>query len=135
VRWPGHVQAGRVDAKSVLAGVDWLPTLCAVADAKYDGKDLVGENVLDIWTGKERDRKNDLFWRTSNPKATAVMLRGNWKFHLERKGPPELYDLATDPGERKNLASQQPALVRELTAAINRWTSTLPKTYLGNDKN
>ena len=134
VRWPNHVHAGRVDAKSVLAGVDWLPTLATVAGAKYDEKDLVGENVLDIWKGKERDRKNDLFWRVPNPKATAVMLRGNWKFHLERKGPPELYDLATDPGERKNLAAQHPALVRDLTAAVNRWTATLPKTYVGNDK-
>jgi arylsulfatase A-like enzyme len=134
VRWPGRVEAGRVDATSVLAGVDWLPTLCAIAGAKYDAKDLVGEDVSDIWLGKERSRTRDLFWRTPNPKATAVMRRGDWKLHLIRKGAPELYDLATDPSELKNVAAEHPAVVRELSAALNRWTAALPQDYVGVDK-
>ncbi len=127
----GRVQAGRVDEKSVLAGVDWLPTLCSITGAKRADKGLVGEDVSDIWLGKERERKTDRFWRTSNPRATPVILRGNWKMHLMRKGPVEQYDLARDPGERANVAERHPAVVRELTAARNRWTATLPKSYAG----
>ena len=31
VRWPGHVPAGRIDDESVVAGVDFLPTICKLA--------------------------------------------------------------------------------------------------------
>ncbi|MEM8736135.1 MAG: sulfatase-like hydrolase/transferase, partial [Planctomycetota bacterium] len=30
IRWPGHVSPGRVDNRSVLSGLDWLPTLCSI---------------------------------------------------------------------------------------------------------
>ena len=33
VRWPGHVLAGRTDERSVISGVDWLPTLSAITGA------------------------------------------------------------------------------------------------------
>ena len=88
VRWPGHVQAGRVDGKSVLAGVDWLPTLSKIAGGKIDASKFDGEDVSDIWLGKERPRQKDLFWRTFAPKGQPVMLRGAWKMHMQRKGPP-----------------------------------------------
>jgi N-acetylgalactosamine-6-sulfatase len=54
VRWPGHVPAGKVDDTSIVAGVDWLPTVCSLAgvklpgDLKPDGEDmsaaLLGKN-------------------------------------------------------------------------------------------
>ena len=31
VRWPGHVPAGRVDDRTVIAGTDLFPSLCAIA--------------------------------------------------------------------------------------------------------
>jgi arylsulfatase A-like enzyme len=133
VRWPGHVQAGRVDGKSVLAGVDWLPTLSKIAGAKIDPSKFDGEDVSDIWLGKERPREKDLFWRTFAPKGQPVMLRGSWKMHQQRKGPPELYDLSSDPGERNNVADKNPAIVRDLSAALRRWADSLPKTYIGAD--
>ena len=35
VRWPGHVPAGRIDDTSVVAGCDFLPTLCKLAGARF----------------------------------------------------------------------------------------------------
>ena len=61
------------------------------------------------------------------------MLRGSWKLHPQRQGPPELYDLRTDPGQLTNVADRHPEVVRELSAALNRWTATLPKSYIGAD--
>lgn len=135
VRWPGHVKAGRVDGTSVLAGVDWLPTLSRIAGIKIDPDKFGGEDVSDIWLGKERPRGKDLFWRTfGGPKATPVILRGSWKLHQNPKAPTELYNLARDPGQRTNVAAQHPDVVRELTTSLNRWTATLPKKYIGEDK-
>ena len=133
IRWPGHVQAGRVDGTSVLAGVDYLPTLAKIARAKIDASKFDGEDVSDIWLGKERPRSKDLFWRTFAPKNAPVMLRGSMKLHFVRKGAAELYDLSKDPGQRTNIAAQNPTVVRDLTAAVIRWQSTLPKTYVGSD--
>jgi len=49
-----------------------------------------------------------------------------------RKQDWELYDLATDPGERNDIAEQAPATVEELAAAYDRWwNEVLP--YLGDD--
>ena len=37
------------------------------------------------------------------------------------KAEPELYDLATDIGESKNLAAEKPEVVKELVSAIAEW--------------
>jgi uncharacterized sulfatase len=39
----------------------------------------------------------------------------------ERNAPPELYDLAKDPGETNNIAPGEPGRVRYLRKQINRW--------------
>jgi N-acetylgalactosamine-6-sulfatase len=142
VRWPGHVTAGREDERSVLHGVDWLPTLVRLAGGKIDPKDakgLVGEDVSDVWLGKERPRTTDLFWKVNGDKKPTALRRGDWKFYVpgtkKSKGSVmELYDLAKDPSETTNLASHHPKLVRELTVVVERWKATLPKRYLGSEK-
>lgn len=142
VRWPGRVVAGRVDEKSVLHGVDWLPTLVRLAGGKIDPKDaqgLVGEDVSDVWLGKARPRTTDLFWKVNGDKKPTALRRGDWKFYVpgtkKSKGPVvELFDLAKDPSETTNLAGRHPELVRDFTAVVARWKATLPKRYLGSEK-
>jgi arylsulfatase A-like enzyme len=44
-----------------------------------------------------------------------ALRRGNWKYHLDpTSGAQRLYDLATDPGEARDLAAERPELVRAL---------------------
>jgi len=54
--------------------------------------------------------------------------RGDWKLivGLERDhplyaGPPQLYDLAGDPGETRDVAAEHPERVAELTALLDPW--------------
>jgi arylsulfatase A-like enzyme len=47
------------------------------------------------------------------------------------RGEVELFDLAGDPGETKNLAADQPAVVRQLRASLE--TETVPGTKSGKD--
>ncbi len=119
VRWPGHVPAGRVDTQSVLAGVDWLPTLCALTGATRKPGPVDGEDVSDVWLGTTRARKTDLMWRTSVPVATPVIRRGDWKLHLpaRKRGEVELYDMAKDPGERER-RGREPGGREGLSAAV-----------------
>lgn len=132
IRWPGHVPAGRVDEKSVICGIDWLPTLCRIAGAKLPSNDFDGEDVSDIWLGKSRSRTKPLFWKTSNVRSEVAMLDGQWKLIVPggRRGETELYDLANDPGESRNLAAQRPDLVKSLGNKVQQWNAALPREYV-----
>jgi arylsulfatase A-like enzyme len=129
IRWPGRVAAGRVDKTSVIAGVDWLPTLCAIGGVKIDARAFDGEDVSDVWLGKSRPRRNDLFWKASNPRSPVTIRRGRWKLYQARRGEPELYDLSKDPGERANVAARHPAVVKDLSSRLRRWNNGLPSSY------
>ena len=45
-----------------------------------------------------------------------------------------LYDLAKDPGEKRNLVKEKPQVVRRLASQINDWIETLPKEYTKPNK-
>jgi hypothetical protein len=56
--------------------------------------------------------------------------RGNWKLVRLGKAAPELYDLAADIGESKNVAAKHPQVVQELVTAIAEWEKgTIAPTF------
>ncbi|TWT68668.1 Arylsulfatase [Crateriforma conspicua] len=131
IRWPGKVQAGRVDSANIASFVDWLPTLCSIAGIKELPSQLDGEDISDIWFGADRQRTKPLFWRTSSTGSTPAMRVDNWKLHLPRKqrGGPELYDLSVDPSERNNIAETHPEVVASLGKSLQAWVAELPAEY------
>ena len=134
VRWPGHVPAGRTDEQSVISGVDWLPTLCAIAGVEVDAADFDGEDVSAAWLGKAPHvRTKPLFWKVSSPGSESYIREAQWKLrHPTRKnnGEVELYDIVADPAESKNVATQHPDVVERLSAKVNAWVARLPKEYV-----
>jgi arylsulfatase A-like enzyme len=119
-----------VDTATVTAGVDWLPTLCTLTGAAFDASKLVGEDVSDIWLGAERPRTKDLFWKISRPKSPVAMRRGPWKLYMAPGEAADLYDMTKDPGERKNVAAANAAVVAELSRVAKQWNATLPAKYV-----
>mgnify|MGYP001193924897 FL=1 len=136
VRWPDHVPAGRVNETSVISFIDWLPTICKLTGTKNTAPNLDGENVSDIWLGAKRTRTKPLFWRVGNVNARPAVRIGDWKYyHYNNKQTgPMLYNLAKDPGEKRNLVKENPQVVRRLTNQINDWIATLPKEYTKPNK-
>ena len=133
VRWPGRVPAGRVDEASVLSGADWLPTVCALAGASGVPADLDGEDASRAWLGGTFTRTKPLLWKTSALNSPSAIRVENWKLHHPtnpKRGGVELYDLAADPGETRNLAAKHPDVVKRLSATVTAWTATLPKEYV-----
>src|SRR5262249_12892387 len=132
LRWPGHVPAGRVNQTAVLGGIDWLPTLCALAGAAIDGQDFDGEDVSAVWLGKERERTKPLFWKVNNVRSDVAVRDGQWKLFVptRKAGEVELYDLSVDWPESKNVAAQHPEVVKALGARVEKWKATLPKEYV-----
>jgi arylsulfatase A len=116
--WPGAIPAGTETAE-VCGMIDVLPTLATLAGAEtprdrtIDGRDL-GPLLL----GREGAKGHETwpYWR--GLKLEAVR-KGPYKLHLA-KG--ELYDLAADPGESKDLSKDRPdvaASLRALTAMVD----------------
>ena len=134
VNWPGRIEPGTTN-DGLLQSVDWYPTLlsmCGVerpAGLQLDGLDqtptLLGE-------GPVRDRLFCHFPHGSRAQAANIVgllpgtyvRRGDWKlirFHADNDDGSdrfELYNLADDLGESKNLAAQRPELVAELNGLI-----------------
>lgn len=121
VSWPAKIKPGKYE-QPVIA-LDFLPTSLAAADsADLTPKNLDGVNLLPFLSGEKTSAPHDtLFWRTGGPGGNNAIRRGTMKLVRLGKAGPELYDLATDIGESKNLAAEKPAVVQELVAAIADW--------------
>lgn len=138
--WDGRIPAGSA-VNEPLHIVDWYPTLLKLAGAALtqplplDGKDAWDT----IAAGKPSPHTDILLNTTPNNGAIRV---GNWKLVLNgqrnvteeaenapaRKGKAkgdketvELFNLADDPGEQKNLAEQHPDKVKELRARLEQY--------------
>ncbi len=131
VRWPGHVAANVANEKSIVSGVDWLPTLCGIAGVKVDAADFDGEDVSAAWRGLDWSRTKPLVWKLNNVRSETVIRDGQWKLFEpgRKKGEVELYNIVTDAAENQNLASTHPQVVMQLRAKIATWNATLPQEY------
>jgi N-acetylgalactosamine-6-sulfatase len=137
VSWPGHVPAGRIEDDAILAGVDWLPTVCHLAGAAIPADHrLDGENASDVLLGTSRPRKAPLAWEwrfriAGEPFHHSPILAirdGRWKLLLNPdRSRVELYDIPRDPTELSNQAQHQPEVVERLSAQALAWQKELPE--------
>jgi arylsulfatase A-like enzyme len=140
-RWPGRVMPGRVDEETVIAGVDWMPTLCALAGAKIpEGAAMDGEEMSGALLGKAVERKKALFWeygrnekffgypRQAGQRSPNVAMReGKWKLLVNSDGTgAELYDVVGDPSESGNVAGMNPGVAGAMKERALGWRRGLP---------
>ncbi|MCP4814975.1 MAG: sulfatase-like hydrolase/transferase, partial [Planctomycetaceae bacterium] len=114
-RWPGRIEAGSTSSHP-SAFWDFLPTACELAGVAVP-QDIDGISYRATLLGLEGQQRHEyLYWQAGsqqNPAKIAIR-QGNWKGVKVGVGKPfELYDLATDIGEQKNLAKMHPAIVEQ----------------------
>ncbi len=127
-RWPGKIPPGSVCAQPNIT-MDWTATTLEVARAKPQAA-LDGIDLMPMLMNQKEVRERTLFWRLPRPEAKygqRAVRRGNWKYIFDRECDL-LFDLANDPGERNNLARNEPNRVAESRAALDEWEKTLPAT-------
>jgi arylsulfatase A-like enzyme len=127
VQWLGKISPGSVCSQPMIT-MDLTATILNVASAKSQAA-LDGIDVMPMLMGKQQVADRTLFWRLPRPDAKygqRAARRGNWKYVYDRECDL-LFDLASDPGERNNLARNEPNVVAELKAALDEWEKTLPK--------
>jgi uncharacterized sulfatase len=126
LRQPGRVKAER--RADLASTIDLAPTILRAAglppDPRMTGLDLLAPGPL------RRDAVyGDLYVHTAvdvdRPSLNLThrwVRKGDWKLILPKDASaPELYDVARDPHEERNLAAAEPARVRELSSLLDAW--------------
>ncbi|MCL6502974.1 MAG: sulfatase-like hydrolase/transferase [Pirellulales bacterium] len=124
VRWKGRIAAGG-ETHVPVHMMDLFPTLLAAAGIQRSDLALDGIDLLPLWLYGERPPERTLFWewRSEGYQQLAAM-RGDLKLVICGGQPPELYNVETDPGERRSLHAEYPELTAELRAALDAWLAT-----------
>jgi len=125
LHWPQGGYKTRSDVNELTASIDFMPTLldlCGVDKGaeRCDGKSLVplmSESSEKInWPDRvlvtdSQRLVNPIKWKSS------CCMKKKWRL-INGK---ELYDLATDPEERWNIAAEHPQLVMEMREGYEDW--------------
>lgn len=128
--WPGTIAPGRV-VQDLASELDLFATCIELAggrlpaDRPYDSHSLVP-----LFRSTGSGSRNEVFYYYDN-QLTAVR-QGPWKLHQktieaasgqtksQTQSPPLLFNLATDPSERFNVALEHPDVVERLMKVIER---------------
>lgn len=121
MQWKAKLAGGKVETRPVI-NLDVVPTVVAAAGGKIDPASKIdGVDLLPFLTGSNEARPHEsLFWRFGPQWAVR---HGDWKLVVSRSGSgaPELYNLASDLSESKDLAKAEPAKVAELQKLYDGW--------------
>jgi arylsulfatase A-like enzyme len=146
ITWPDGLPAGTV-YKDPSSALDLLPTFLAASNTKplperaplshEDKKNFQkytksygsfdGINLLPALKGESKAPERLLFWRLQGQ---AAVLKGEHKLINTTHRPAELFSPANDPGEQRNLSSNQSETYKDLFKELGKWQSTLPTVPL-----
>jgi len=111
--WPGKLAPRK--STTPMHGVDWLPTIAGLvgyrpaSDPRWDGM-----NQWPMLAGGKDDARDRAIYICFGAKRGQALRCGDWKLIQRTGAPPELFDIANDPYEQRNLADGRPDKVDEL---------------------
>jgi arylsulfatase A-like enzyme len=119
VRWPGRVVAGS-ESDRVSGFEDWMPTLLDVVGAAGDvPASADGISLLPTLLGQPQQERPYLYREFSGYGGQQSIRVGPWKAIRQNMSrgnlDVQLYHIPTDIGEQKDVASENPQVVAELT--------------------
>ena len=127
-RWPAGIKARGTISPAVGHVIDLLPTLAELAGAGYPKERAGiavppsdGRSLAPVLRGQTLPART-LAWEHEGNRAVRG---GDWKLVAEFGKPWELYDLAADRTETRDLAAEHPERVAALTADWRRWADAV----------
>ena len=133
IRWPRHVRAGSV-CRTPVTSNDFYPTLLEIAGVQGDRQHsatLDGQSLVPLLRNPGASLNRDtLYWHyphyypTTSP--VSAIRKGDWKLlHYYEDDHVELYNLAEDLGETKDLTDEKPDLARQLKSQLDAWLKSV----------
>jgi arylsulfatase A-like enzyme len=131
---------GSTNDATIISSVDVVASLLTIAgvappaDVQLDGEDLSAA----LLGAKQSQRTTPLYWvrppdrpgQQGENLPDLAIRSGNWKLLTEYDGSePQLYDLAADPNEHKNLAAEHPERVDALRRGLLQWHRTAAREH------
>ena len=129
MHWKGKVPAGS-SCDEIAATIDLLPTIAGLSGAALpNDRTIDGKDIWPLIAGKKgAQTPHEIYFFYKGNKLESAR-QGKWK--LRRSGkksqPVELYDLASDISESKNLAKENEILVNEMINKMNLFDEKLKK--------
>ena len=143
VRWPERVPQGRV-CHSLVSTMDVVPTVTRLAGAAAPAKAVDGVDISPLLTGERAalEREPLVYFHGRDVHAARW---GNWKLHIARSNAemysaapeggrrslrlssPELYNLELDPDESADVAAENPGVVEQMSAYVEKLMGGFPE--------
>lgn len=114
VRWPRQIKPG-TEIRNTTSNLDWFPTMLSIAGIKPSNVTLRGRDILPLLKGRRVRWDDDLYVEYNQHHYAKTQLRAyrtpEWKLVRDflNVGKDELYHLALDPAEHKNLIADPAA--------------------------
>ncbi len=118
--WPGVIEEGS-SSDHISAFWDFLPTMADLTNADVP-ECTDGISYLPSLTGKGCQSEHEyLYWEFHEAGGRQAVRQGDWKYvlyNVKESPVAELYNLADDPGETVNLASEHPDIVKKMQTIL-----------------
>ena len=125
ISWPNRFKGGRIVDTPIIS-FDILPTVMdALEVSPPETKDFDGKSILPLIEGKSKTHHDALYWDTADAKKGWAVRKGDWKLRGDAKSL-ELFNLAKDPSEERNLAKSNPEKVKSLQKLYTAWRAEMP---------
>jgi arylsulfatase A-like enzyme len=127
VHWPAGIPKERNGQLEKQPGhlIDVMATAIEVTGAKYPTEfngnriqPMEGVSLVPALSGKPLNRKAPIFWEHEGNRA---IRKGKWKLVMKFKGPWELYDIAADRTEQRNIIAEHQDVAKKMKAEWRTW--------------
>jgi arylsulfatase A-like enzyme len=127
--WPAKLPQGKTVNEPVIC-MDMLPTAVAAAGAALPAnREYHGRNLLPLAAGKHKGPLHESLYWDANEDRSAIR-NGRWKLVINRS-KIELFDLESDPGEKRDLAAAHPDELERLQSLLSAWKKLNPPGIRG----
>ena len=123
-RQPGVIKPGTVCDTPVIS-VDFLPTICKTAGVALPvGREIDGEDLTPLLAQTGKLKRKAIYWHFPHYRGRimpySIIREGDWKLLKRYAGKPEfeLFNLAKDLSEKKDLAPDMLEKVKDLDAKL-----------------